>query len=81
MDTAAKRKTSRSRKDELMASIISLAKRCPVDECNPEDCLLFSVREMRLSARLKWFNGLTKDDLSFITAYHHVCLNVKLAIK
>jgi hypothetical protein len=81
VDTAAKKKTSRSRKDELRASLISLAKCCPVDECNPEDCLLFSVRKMKPSARLKWFKALTKGDLNFITAYHHVCLNVKLAIK
>jgi hypothetical protein len=79
MNSAAKQKTRPGRRDELSASLISLAKHCPIDECNPEDCLLFSVRKMKPSARLKWFNGLAKDDLSFIAAYHHICLNVRLA--
>jgi hypothetical protein len=79
MDTAAKKKTRPGRRDELGASLISLARCCPLHERNPEDCLLFPVRKLKPSARLEWFNALTEDDLSFIAAYHHTCLNVKLA--
>lgn len=78
MDTAAKTKMKSSQRDELWTSLISLAECCPVNEGNPEDCLLFRVRKMKPSARLNWLDGLAKDDLSFIAAYHHICLNVRL---
>jgi hypothetical protein len=79
MDTAAKQKTRPSRRDKLGTSLISLSKCCPINEGNPEDCLLFQVRKLKPSARLKWFDGLTEEDQSFIAAYHHICLKVRLA--
>ena len=30
---------------------------------------------------LMWFDALSEDDLSYLTAYHHVCMNTKLAAK
>jgi hypothetical protein len=29
--------------------------------------------------RLKWLKSLSETDLIFLTAYHHVCMNLKLA--
>jgi len=81
MNGAAKQKMGRNGKDELRASLISLAKFCPVDECNPEDCPLFQVRKMKLAERLKWFDGLAQDDLTFIAVYHHICMSVKLKVE
>jgi hypothetical protein len=74
----AKSITRQSRNDLLQASLISLTERCPVVECNPEDCPLFRLRKMKPAARLKWFKALSEEDLDFIAAYHHVCMNVKL---
>jgi hypothetical protein len=79
MDTAAKQKTKPSRRDELGTSLISLAKCCPINEGNPEDCLLFQVRKLKPSVRLDWLKALDEDDLNFVAAYHHICLNVRLA--
>lgn len=78
MGTAAKKIASQSRKDQLRASLIALTECCPVDGCNPKDCPLFPVRKMKPSARLEWFKALTEEDLIFIAAYHHVCMNVRL---
>jgi hypothetical protein len=64
--------------EELRASLSELAKNCPVDECNPEDCPLFPLREMQRGERLRWFNALNEDDLRYLAAYHHVCMNLKL---
>jgi hypothetical protein len=74
----AKSITRQSRSDLLRASLISLTERCPGVECNPEDCPLFRLRKMKPSARLQWFQALTEEDLDFLAAYHHVCMNVKL---
>jgi hypothetical protein len=78
MGIVAKQITRQSREDQRWASLISLAKRCPVGERNPEDCPLFSIRKMKPMARLNWFKGLPEEDLGFIAAYHHVCMNLKL---
>jgi hypothetical protein len=80
-DTRIMRKKAnrQSRKDQLEASLFALTRRCPVDQCNPVDCLLYSVRKMKPSARLLWLRAVTEEDLDFIAAYHHVCMKVKLA--
>jgi hypothetical protein len=31
--------------------------------------------------RLQWFHALGEDGLGYLAAYHHVCLNSKLALK
>ena len=81
MDTAALKTASQRRKDELRASLLSLTKTCPVDECNPKDCPLYSLRKMELMQRLQWFNALNEDDLVYLATYHHVCMNIKVALK
>ena len=81
MDTTSSRTPSQSRKDELRASLYSLAEACPVDECNLEDCPLFKVRKMKHMERLMWFDALSEQDLIYLNTYHHICLNTKLAAK
>jgi hypothetical protein len=81
MDTTSSRTPSQSRKDELRASLYSLAEACPVAECNLEDCPLFKVRKMKHMERLMWFDALSEQDLINLNTYHHICLNTKLAAK
>jgi len=81
MDAAALKTASQRRKDELRATLLSLTKACPVDECNPKDCPLYSVRKMEPMQRLQWFNALSEDDLVYLATYHHVCMNIKVALK
>jgi len=72
--------TSRQRTAELRAELLPLAENCPVEAClNPEDCPLHMVRTMNAKQRLKWFNGLSEDGLSYLATYCHVCLNTRLA--
>jgi len=63
---------------ELRASLLELLNTCPVEQCNPPDCPLFSLRKMNYRERLLWFCALGRDDLEYLAAYHHVCMNVKL---
>ena len=74
-------KRTRSRKAELRKALSSLAKLCPVDRNNPEDCPLQKVRKLNQSQRVKWINALNDDDLAYLAAYHHICMDVKLAFK
>ncbi len=80
-DTISSRTSSQSRKDELRASLYSLAETCPVEECNLEECPLFKVRKMKRMERLMWFDALNEQDLVYLNTYHHICLNSKLAAK
>ncbi len=64
--------------DALRASFLALSEACPFDHCNPDDCPLFPVRKMKPKQRRRWLDGLEEDGLSYLAAYHHVCLSVKL---
>ena len=55
-----------------------LAPACPVDHCNPSDCPLFAVRQMKPKDRLQWLQALAETDLAYLAAYHHVCLATKV---
>jgi len=81
MDAATLKTISQRSKDELRASLLSLTKACPVDECNPKDCPLYSLRKMEPAQRLQWFNALAEDDLAYLATYHHVCMGIKVALK
>ena len=72
------RKLSDEQKAELRASILELAECCPVTQCNPKDCPLFSLRKMAKRKRLRLLKALTEDDLAFLAAYHHICLTTKV---
>ena len=69
---------SHPRADELRAELVNLAKACPVDQCNPEDCPLFTLRQMEVEERMRWVNALEEDDLVYLATYHHVCLAIRL---
>jgi hypothetical protein len=68
----------RSQQNELRANLRALARACPFDHTNPEDCPLCSLRKMKQRARSAWCQALGTSDLAFLAAYHHVCLNLKL---
>ena len=62
---------------ELRSSVLELSKVCPVDDCNPEDCPLFALRQMEPEQRLEWLRALSQEDLSYLAVYHHVCMRLK----
>jgi hypothetical protein len=66
-------------KSELRDCILNLAATCPVEGCNAADCPLFAIRKLTPARRRKWLNTLTAEELDFLCAYHHVCMNIKLA--
>jgi hypothetical protein len=71
---------SRRRKERLRAHLRPLVSCCPAGaERNPDDCPLHELRKMEFSQRRKWFNALAEDDLSYLAAYHDVCLHLKLS--
>jgi hypothetical protein len=73
--------TSHRQKDELRAGLFSLVAACPVDECNPEDCPLYLLRQMKPTEQLERFSALDEDDLRYLATYHHICFHTKLALK
>jgi hypothetical protein len=81
MDTAALKTVSQRGTDELRANLFSLAQACPVDKLNPADCPLYLLRKMKPRQQRQWFNALNEDDLVFLATYHHVCMNIKVALK
>ena len=64
--------------NELLANTLKLSGACPFDHTNPRDCPLYLLRNMRPAERSQWLHALTEDDLSYLAAYHRVCLTVKL---
>ena len=76
----ASKTDSYERLDQFRENLLSLTEACPVGERNPEDCPLCSVRKMKPSDRLNWFNALKEDDLAFLVSYHYVCMNTKMAV-
>jgi len=63
---------------ELRAGLAELINICPADQCNPVDCPLFPLRKMNRHRRLLWFGALSRGDLEYLAAYHHVCMSLKL---
>ena len=81
MGAVALKTVSQRGKDALRASLLCLTEICPVDECNPEDCPLYLLRKMNPRPRLQWFHALNEEDLAYLVTYHHVCMNIKVAIR
>jgi hypothetical protein len=81
MDTAALKTVSQRGTDELRANLFSLTEACPVDKRNPEDCPLYLLRKMKPRQQGRWLIALNEDDLVFLATYHHVCMNIKVALK
>jgi len=51
---------------------------CPAEHCNPTECVLHALRQLSYPQRIAWYSALTKDDLEFLAAYHHVCMKLRL---
>ena len=68
-----------SLKDELRDIVLSLTEACPLAECKPKDSPLYLLRKMKRQQRIKWFNALDEDDLTYLVMYHHVCLSIRAA--
>lgn len=77
MGTAIKSKSVR-KEDQLLTNLAELSKACPVHESNPEDCPLYPLRKLKPAERLRWLRALSEEDLSYLAAYHHVCLKFQL---
>jgi hypothetical protein len=45
---------------------------------SPEDCQLFSVRQMDMDDRLKWFVNLSEDERCKFYDRHMMCLTLKM---
>ena len=73
--------TTYSLVEELRANLLTLATACPFDQCNPADCPLFPVRQMKPRARTHWLQSLPEADLIYLATYHQVCLSTKVEAK
>jgi hypothetical protein len=65
-------------RNELRANLLALSEACPLDHCNPVDCPLFPLRQMKPGERLQWFHALDEADLVYLATYHHICLTTKV---
>jgi hypothetical protein len=65
----------------LLASVIPLAKACPVDSASPEECPLHALRSLKPARQKQWFAALNADETAYLAAYCHVCAVGKLSGK
>ena len=61
---------------QLLEGLLKLCNACPIHDDNPADCPLHAVRTLKPAKRRKWLNGLSDDELAYLTEYHRVCLKV-----
>lgn len=64
--------------EALREELLELAKDCPLEDGNPEDCILHHVRHMSPAQRLDWVRSLSPDTMSFLLFYHHISIDCKL---
>ena len=69
---------SQQKHEKLREHILRLEMECPLHHDNPHDCPLYEVRKMDLPQRQRWLESLTPENVSFLQAYHFVCLKTKL---
>lgn len=67
----------RERRNELRASILSLADARPFHIANPKDCPLFAFRRMKPARRIEWVDAPSESDLEYFNLYHRVCPRIK----
>ena len=70
LSSSASRSLRRSR---LQSLAFDLTKRCPALGGNPGDCPLFGVRQLTPARRRRWLEGLTDEDLRYLSLYHQLC--------
>jgi hypothetical protein len=66
-------------KARLWANLLTLTEACPVEQCHSAECVVHQLRKKHPTRQLAWFEALSPDDLAYLTAYHHVCLQTKVA--
>jgi hypothetical protein len=67
------------KEEAVRTNLLCLLETCPAELCNSSDCPLHPLRKMKYSERLEWFNALSEADLTYLAAYHAVCVELKLA--
>jgi hypothetical protein len=72
--------TPHPQRNKLRANLLALSEICPFDDCNPVDCPLFKLRQMKPRDRLQWFSALSEADLVYLATYHHICLTTKVEL-
>ncbi len=70
---------SKQGKRALRHELLALVSACPFHHANPEDCPLFTLRQMEPQLRSQWLEALSAADLSYLISYHQVCLATKLS--
>jgi len=68
-------------REELRDGLLPLAELCPLQQLNPEDRPLYSVRKMNLLERFEWFDALSEQGLAALAAYHQNCLHAKSGLE
>ena len=63
--------------DTLREQLVTLAISCPHTKSNPSSCPLHEVRKLESAAILDWLDGLSREDLDYLTLYHQCCLVTK----
>jgi hypothetical protein len=65
--------TPAGRRRRLERQAVVLAKFCPVDRTNPDNCPLCGLRLLAPEARRVWVHGLTLKELQYLVLYHANC--------
>lgn len=63
---------------KLLAAAQELTAACPLSQCNPEDCPLYTLRKLPIRKRLQWLSELSESDLAYLTTYHSTCMAAQL---
>lgn len=66
-------------KIRMQSDLLHLAAACPHGPENPDGCPLRDVRALDEVGRIGWVMQLSDEELEYATAYHQVCLQLKLA--
>ena len=67
--------------DKKRQELLTLLEKCPVNEDNPQDCPLHSVRKNDTQAQLEWVTELSDTELSGVFSYHNTCYSRKIRKK
>ena len=63
----------------MQSDVLHLTAACPHGFKNPDGCPLNGVRALDEVGRIAWVMQLSDEELEYATAYHQVCLQLKLA--
>lgn len=63
----------------MQSDVLRLTFACPHGLENPVCCPMHGVRALDEVGRIGWVTQLSDEELAYATAYHRVCLQLKLA--